>query len=63
MAYDLQATVMRSRSWAQNGLQTKHRHKFQLLPATGAAEYGAIDILGPLQKTLSGNEHILKMTD
>lgn len=64
MAVDVYATVRMCTSCAKERVTLrKHKSFMKLFPATAPLEFVAIDILGPLRKTASGNEYLLVMTD
>ena len=60
MTADIAAVIRNCRKCAQNRLRlSKRSNKMALFPASKPLEDVAIDLLGPLPKTLSGNRHLL----
>lgn len=45
------------------GTGTRHQKKPRLFPAPGPLELLAMDILGPLPKSKSGNQHVIALKD
>ena len=41
----------------------KHQRYLKLFPEAGPLEFVAMDLLGPVQRTASGDEHLLVITD
>lgn len=64
MAVDVYGTVRVCTSCSKERVTLrKHKSFMKLFPATAPLEFVAVDILGPLRRTASGNEHLLVMTD
>jgi hypothetical protein len=65
MAADCKAFVSRCPSCARKELKGKRRHTalLKLFPPSAPLEFVAIDILGPLPKTKSGNRYLLIISD
>ena len=64
MANDAYATVRNCTSCAATrGTLVKKQMDLKLFPAAGPLEFFAMDLLGPLPKTVHGNQHVLVITD
>lgn len=64
MASDVYQVVQDCCSCAANrGTIHRHQKKLQLFPAAGPLESISMDLLGPLPKTLHGNQHVLVIKD
>ena len=64
MAMDVFNTVRQCSSCAKERLSLRRHSRFlKLFPAERPLEYVAIDILGPLPRTQSGNKYLLVITD
>ena len=64
MANDAYSTVQNCASYATTrGTLVKHQKDLKLFPAAGPLAFVAMDLLGPLPKTVHGHQHVLVMTD
>jgi transposase InsO family protein len=64
MYKDVEETVRQCNSCPKNRVQERKRVSLlKLFPATEPLEFVAIDILGPLPKTVHGNRYLLVITD
>lgn len=59
MVSDVQKSVRDCKSCERNRQKRKQQRKVQLFPATEAADFITINILGTLLKTKSGNQYIV----
>lgn len=57
MANDVYITVINSSACARNGRRQSLKSKIQLFPANGPFEVVAIDMLGPLPRSMEGNQY------
>ena len=48
---------------ATRGTLVKNQKDLKLFPAAGPLEFVAMELLGPLPKTVHGNQHVLAITD
>lgn len=63
MANDVYRTVTGCQECVQNNPSEERRRPIQLFPTGGPLEFIAMEILGPFQKTLNGNQPVLVMND
>lgn len=61
-ANEVQTTVKDCHSCSQDVPKSKHKVKLQLFPAAEPFGFMAIDILGPLPRTTSDNQHVVIAT-
>lgn len=62
MANDVYTTGSNCSACARNRVELKLKRRIQLFPASGPLEFIAIDILGPLPRTVNGNQLVVVMT-
>lgn len=63
MADDVYFTMADPQSCAAQGTKARHKESLRLFPSAVLLEFMAIDILGPLPATKSGNQHEIVLTN